>query len=116
MTHKSALVYFDGLCSLCSKEVACHKAHTSSLTFVDIHHSDNLPLPKYQLLQTLHVVTNEGTLLRGLQANIFMWRHSGRLWLARIFSMPGVNFLAEKVYRAWALRRYQRLYGEPSLE
>lgn len=112
MQSSRGTVYYDGQCSLCNKEIAHLQANTCSLEFIDTHTHAALPKPKHILLQQLHVVTDKGNTLIGLDANIYMWRSSGANRLARFFSLPIVYPVATRIYTLWAKRRYQKLYGK----
>lgn len=111
MKQTTDTVYFDGQCPLCSQEIAHLKRRSCSVVFIDAHSAQAPPQPKHLLLQQLHVVTATGETLIGLDANIYMWRNSGSTWLATFFGLPIVYSAAKFIYKYWAKRRYQKLYG-----
>jgi predicted DCC family thiol-disulfide oxidoreductase YuxK len=64
------------------------------------------------LLRTLHLRTADGELLQGLEANVAAWQHTRVGFLWRWLQWPLVRAVAGRVYDAWALWRYRRLYGD----
>lgn len=113
------VVYFDGACPVCSKEINALKG-SCALSFVDIHELESCDeKEKETLLRDLHVKTSDGSWLSGVDANIYMWKkaqESGHksAWLfsflSTTLSLPVVYQIAKLVYRAWANKRYRKLY------
>lgn len=106
-------LFYDGDCPLCRKEIGLLKRLSRpTLAFADIHTVDdrNAP-PREELLRSLHLRKADGSMLRGLEANVAMWQHTafGVPW--RLFTLPGLRVIAGWVYDRWARRRYTRLYA-----
>ena len=112
MNKSGGTVYYDGQCPLCSKEIAHLQRKNCALEFVNAHTEKNLPIDKKALLKQLHVITDTGQTLIGLDANIYMWRNSRSFGLARFFSLPFIYPVAKFFYNAWAKYRYKKLYGD----
>lgn len=107
-------LYYDGLCSLCSREIRTLRSlQRGGLSFVDIHQLAPEPdVPSREaLLRLLHLRTADGNWLVGLPATVRAWSHTRWGWLFRPLLWPGLHTPAEHAYRAWAARRYQRLYA-----
>ena len=104
-------VYYDGACSVCSREIDALKVTGSGLSFVNVHEQDALPYNKEQMLMHLHAVAPSGEVLTGLDANIYMWRACGKHWLASFMAFPLIYIFAKPVYNSWAKRRYKKLYA-----
>ena len=112
--NKSATLYYDGACPLCSAEVnRLQEASDGSLRTLDIHalapeeHGD-----VDELLRTLHYVTPDGDLLVGLDANVAAWQHTQWGFAFRWLRWPLVRAIASRVYDVWAGWRYRRRYGD----
>ena len=107
-------LYYDSQCPLCDKEVARLRALSGDqLALRDIHTVDEPGLPcRDELLRTLHLRTADGELLQGLEANVAAWQHTRVGFLWRWLRWPLIRGCAGRVYDAWALWRYRRLYGE----
>jgi predicted DCC family thiol-disulfide oxidoreductase YuxK len=76
MNNSSVTVWYDGACSLCSREIALmRKLDTATaITFVDVASPDsNCPLNRAELLARFHAEEN-GTLYSGAAAFAAMWR------------------------------------------
>lgn len=107
-------LYYDSHCPLCDKEVVrLRDLSGGELELRDIHTVDESGLPsRDRLLRTLHLRTGDGKLLQGLEANVAAWQHTRFGFLWRWLQWPLIRVVAGRVYDAWALWRYQRLYGE----
>ena len=108
------ILYYDGLCPLCVKEMdRLREIKAVSLQLQDIHALPDDPsrLPsKDELLKVLHL-ERDGQFLTGIDANVAAWQHTryGVLW--RWMRWPLIRWFVEKAYDRWARWRYERLYG-----
>jgi predicted DCC family thiol-disulfide oxidoreductase YuxK len=113
MTATPVIVYYDGQCPLCSREIAHYRdrAKGAPVSFVDISTPDfdaagqgvDLGLAR----QMLHVRVGE-EIRTGIDAAIGMWEAvPGYRWLARLTRLPGIYWLAHVGYRIFA--RFPRL-------
>lgn len=107
-------LYFDAACPLCSKEIARLKrsAPESAINLVNIHLLDpgktDPQLPEKEvLLKTLHLQTQDGRWLTGLDANIYAWRSTPYAKLWRLLRLPGIYWLSQRIYGVWAEVRYR---------
>lgn len=113
-------LYFDGQCPVCRKEMALlRRWKNDDLKLVDIHTlldgMDNMPSQE-TLLRVLHLWTGDGRWLRGVEASVAAWRHTtlGGLWAPLLW--PPFRGIVERVYRCWAARRFDRLYGHCAVD
>ncbi len=107
-------LYYDGLCSLCSREIRTLKRlQRGGLAFADIHQlvlDSTLPT-REALLKLLHLRKADGQWVVGLEANVRAWSHTRWGWLYYPLLWPGLNRVARSIYGRWAERRYERLYA-----
>ena len=103
-------LYFDGRCSICHHETKWIKRWAKdSLVLIDIHESINLPKEKSELLATLHLQTDSGKWLLGLDASVTAWKHTPVGFLFSPLRWPLIKSLADKLYSFWAKRRFCKL-------
>ena len=107
-------LYFDGQCPLCRREMATlARWKDETLVLQDIHDLEPWPEDtpdRATLLHTLHLKTDDGRWVLGLEANVRAWSHTrlGVLWKPLLW--PGLHAIVAWVYRVWADRRFQRRY------
>jgi len=122
-TQPRDVLYYDGQCPLCTKEMAkLARLKDHQLELRDVHslasdtpQADDTTMPgaptpdKDTLLRVLHLERN-GQFLTGIDANIAAWEHTqyGHLW--RWMRWPLIRPLVEWFYARWALWRYNKLY------
>lgn len=108
---KTETLYYDGQCPLCSSEVRRLAALSDKhLACVDVHSTDLETEEKTAMLKVLHYRTEHGEWLTGLDANIAAWQHTKLGFLFRWLRWPVIRTVADKIYSAWAVIRYDRLY------
>jgi predicted DCC family thiol-disulfide oxidoreductase YuxK len=106
------VLYFDGSCPMCQREMA-HLANMKSeqLVLQDIHalESENDVPPKEALLKSLHLRRGDNWVV-GIEANIAAWQYTriGILW--RWLRWPLIKPIASWCYTIWAAKRYERRY------
>ncbi|WP_165856440.1 thiol-disulfide oxidoreductase DCC family protein [Marinobacter sp. JSM 1782161] len=106
-------LYYDGRCPLCRHEIdLLGRWQTGGLNLADIH--TLVPNPQHPdreaLLRRLHLRTDDGRWLVGLDATVRAWSHTPFGALLRPLRWPGLRRLADHLYTTWAHRRYQRRY------
>lgn len=108
MTVLPITVYYDGLCPLCSREIAHYRARAKGapVTFVDITTADFDPLQHGvdpgRIHQFLHVKAGDEMCI-GTEAFIALWEAIPTYrWLARLARFPGVHAVANAAYRIFA--------------
>lgn len=112
------VLYYDGSCPLCRREMSqLLKLKSEALALQDIHQMpaacdspDQNGLPeKAALLKSLHLRKGDQWIV-GLDANIAAWQYTriGLLW--RWLSLPGVKPIANWCYQLWASRRFAKRY------
>jgi predicted DCC family thiol-disulfide oxidoreductase YuxK len=108
MNVEPITVFYDGLCPLCSREIAHYrtKVEGEDVAFVDIASADFdgglFGVDAAQARVVLHVKV--GSEMRtGLAAVMSMWDAlPAYRWLARFVSLPGIHALASIGYRVFA--------------
>ena len=108
-----AALYFDGACPICKREIALVRRLTRQVDFIDVHGLPDRDLPpntnRAGLLLDLHFQHPDGQMDRGLEANVALWQATPLGWLWRLLELPLVRPMAQRFYRRWADRRYQRM-------
>lgn len=106
---------YDGGCPLCSKEVAHYRRvdHEQKVNWVDIDQDTSvlqtLGIGKTAAMKHLHVISAGGDIVKGAYAFATVWEQLPRYrYLARVVRFPGVLRLLDKVYNAFAIRRFSR--------
>lgn len=120
MSRAPHIVLYDGDCSFCQFQirVLTWLDWLNVLSFVPIAHPRAAEvarrIPRDQLLEAIHCVTPEGRIYRGARAIRFMaMRLPLLVLLALIMWIPGVIWVAERIY-AWVARnrsQISRLFG-----
>jgi predicted DCC family thiol-disulfide oxidoreductase YuxK len=108
MTPDPIVIYYDGLCPLCSREIAHYRAHVagSPVAFVDIAAGDFDPnehgVDLARARQVLHVKVG-GQMRTGVDAVISMWEAIPRYRrLAGLARLPGIYLILDVGYRIFA--------------
>jgi predicted DCC family thiol-disulfide oxidoreductase YuxK len=104
-------LYFDGLCPLCSREIAHYRKKVTDqpVTFVDITdpHFDAAAegLDAQRIHQVMHVKVGD-ELRTGVDAFLAIWEIiPGHRWLARLSRLPGVYPVLRLGYSVFATVR-----------
>ena len=126
-SQSPAVVFFDGGCPLCAKEIGLYQRmivnHSiSDLKFVDISQSENeTSLSKHDItleeaMFRMHALDSDGNVQSGTMAFITMWEKLPYWkYLAKLVAIPGITEVVETVYVFWAKRRL-RVTGKESNE
>jgi len=112
------VVFFDGACPLCRREIAHYRRvdRTGRVRWIDAA-SDTGALAVYglsreQAMAELHVQDGAGRWHRGIDAFVVIWsRLPAYRWLARVASVPGLHQVLSFAYRHFARWRYRRRCG-----
>ena len=112
MRMDTRTIYYDGLCQLCSREIAIfqQRVRDGSLAYVDISDESFVPanhgLDAVQIHRTMHVQMEDGRIVTGMDALIAMWEFvPGFRWLAALSRFPIFRPFAEVGYSAFAYLR-----------
>jgi predicted DCC family thiol-disulfide oxidoreductase YuxK len=110
--YSSCTVYFDGMCTVCNREIATYQRLRggNTINWVDASRCDvselSAGLDRAYALQRLHVQTANGTLLSGAAAFVEIWKHLPAFaWMARLCASPYVLPVLEFVYRRFLVMR-----------
>ena len=109
-------VFYDGKCSLCSKEINYYKtiANPKNFTWLDVANNPNylksIDVNLSDALMQLHVLDNKNNIYVGVDAFIIIWRNL-RFWriLSFIVSFPVIKQIANVFYKKFAERRFAKL-------
>ena len=106
-------LYYDGNCPLCLREIrALEKLRDSQLRLVNVHTHEPAPgEPSLDsMLLRLHLKSDDGNWLSGVDATVKAWSHTRWGALFRPLRWPLLSGLADRAYEYWARRRFNGLY------
>jgi predicted DCC family thiol-disulfide oxidoreductase YuxK len=109
-------LFYDGSCPLCSKEIRWLKKMTANrLQFADIHQLDQQEkMDSYPsreaLLRRLHLQTDDGQWLTGLDATVYAWSLTAFGLPFKLLRVRPLRYLTDAIYNRWADRRYRQRY------
>ncbi|MBC61106.1 MAG: hypothetical protein CMP11_01515 [Zetaproteobacteria bacterium] len=89
MMKKKAIIYFDGACHLCSREINYYKKldNLENISYVDISKEDfdheKEGFDKQRVQQFLHVRKSNGDVVTGVDAFAHIWSVLGKFRLLR---------------------------------
>ena len=103
-------IFYDGLCRLCSREIAMfrHRVKDDALAYIDISEPGFDParhaLDPERVHKHMHVRNEQtGQMLTGVDALLAMWECvPGFRWLARFTRIPGIRQLSTVGYAVFA--------------
>lgn len=110
------MVYFDGECPICRREIDLMKILNRSqrLGFIDFSTSEYRPtdqgLSQCDLGRAIHARWSDGTFITGVEVFREMWEAIGFGLLSRLSRRPLINALLVKGY-AWFAKNRLRLTG-----
>ncbi len=100
-----AIVYYDGLCRLCSAEINHYKSMrgASKISFVDItgfeFDAKKEQLDPQKIHQEMHAKDMNGNLLIGVDAFILIWSQLPALaWLGKLAKIKFFNLILQGAY------------------
>lgn len=109
-------VFFDDLCSLCSKEIHYYRSLNpiNPISWEPISESkealEKLGISHSRALQELHVLTEDNQIHVGVDAFISIWSALPYWqWLAKVAAIKPINLLLIVVYKYFAKRRFKNL-------
>ncbi len=109
-------IFYDGTCPLCEKEMHHLQKYDKdgNLSFIDIMEdsfAQQYPDLDWQALNDrIHGMTEDGTMLIGLDATHRAWSEVGKGWLYAPLRWPVIRFFADKAYLVFAKNRYKISY------
>lgn len=108
------ILFFDGQCPLCRKEIKHYQRidHARRIDWQDLFdpHTDvsQHGITHEAAMKVIHAVSQDGQVLKGVAAFMLIWRElPGYRHLARIISTLHVETLLDRLYHAFARRRYR---------
>ena len=115
-TLSPCTVYFDGMCPVCSHEIAAYRQLRGGedIDWVDASRCDAsvliADLDRASAMRRLHVRRSDGTLVSGAAAFVEIWKQLPAFaWLARICANRTTLLALDKLYDGFLLlRRYWR--------
>ena len=113
--------FFDGDCPLCKREIAYYRGCDGAdrIRWVDINRDRDAlaahDLSYHDAMARFHVRDQSGHWYTGAQAFTEIWARLPRWqWLARLFRIPGVAWIASPAYAAFARWRLRHRCGAGS--
>jgi predicted DCC family thiol-disulfide oxidoreductase YuxK len=110
---QSDILYYDGACPLCRREINIVRRLTQHVDFVDVHQLSEAEIPasfsRPALLRDLHLLDRSGQWHIGLAANVGLWQRTRFGFIWRILQWPVIHPLAQWGYRWWADRRFTKM-------
>ncbi len=107
------VLYYDGSCPLCKREMAhLDRLKSDQLVLKNIHDLEpDADIPDAAtLLKSLHLRRGNSWIV-GLDANIAAWQHTRIGFFWRCLSWPVVRPVAGWFYQQWAQRRFAKRYS-----
>jgi len=119
MSTWSLKLLYDGACPFCRREVDFlrRRNHRLLLRFEDISDPQFDPakygLTKEEVNRVLHGVRPDGAVVRGMAAIREAYRAVGLGWITAPTAWPGIRWIADRAYEAFARNRIRwgRLVG-----
>lgn len=115
MTSSKTIMFFDGGCPLCSREVAHYRRldKKQRIEWIDITKDMTLlnafGVSSNTAMERLHVLYRDGRLLTGAYAFAAIWSElSYYSLLAKFLRLPGLLSVLDNLYSLFARWRYQR--------
>ena len=113
------LLFYDGNCPLCSREIRLLERYKDDhLSLQNIHCVETSalaqPYSKADLLAVLHLKTEHGAWLTGLDATVTAWQHTRVGFLLKPLRWPVIAFIADWFYYRWATARVCKLSNSAS--
>tara|TARA_X000000950_G_scaffold212800_1_gene256015 strand:+ start:185 stop:532 length:348 start_codon:yes stop_codon:yes gene_type:complete len=112
---KKIKVFYDGNCKVCDREISYYKKNDSNKKFewVNIHNSrseiNRLNIQKKELMDVLHIETESGKILKGVDAFLEIWSNFKYFRsLAFIVKIKPIKRLTEIFYKIWAKKRKKK--------
>ena len=109
---KKIKVFYDGKCNICKKEIDFYSRIDKDKNFdwVNIHTNKgkitNTGLSKKELLSVLHIQTEKGSIIKGVDAFGVMWSKFKYLKLLSFaIKFKPVNIFANFLYKLWLKNR-----------
>ena len=109
---KKIKVFYDGKCSVCKKEKDFYSKIDKERNFdwVNIHKNKrkitNTGLSKKELLSVLHIQTEKGSMIKGVDAFAIMWSKFRYLKpLSFALKFKPINIFANFLYKLWLKTR-----------
>jgi predicted DCC family thiol-disulfide oxidoreductase YuxK len=105
---ESPVLYFDGACPVCAREIAHYRQQAGSESIVWVNAATCSPellgsdLSRADALARLHLRRPDGSLVSGAAAFVGIWQHLPRwAWLARCFRSGLALHALDLAYRAF---------------
>lgn len=106
---KQSVLYFDGNCPVCSKEMKLlNKLKNADLELTDLWQA-NVEIPQDELLRVLHLRTSNGNWLTGLDATVYAWRHTRLGFIFMPLRWPVLRQISDNIYSRWANKRFCKI-------
>ena len=105
-------LFYDSRCPMCRHEInILARFKDDKLALIDIHSKDNQQEIKtdIELMAVLHLQTNNGQWLTGLDATVAAWQHTPFGVFFKILRWPIIRQCSDWFYIRWARKRQCQL-------
>jgi len=105
-------LFYDGHCPICAHEIKfLARFKDEKLQLIDIHSNNNQQhhKTKHELLAVLHLRTDKGVWLTGLNATVAAWQHTPFGIFFKMLRWPLIKQCSDWLYTKWASKRQCRL-------
>ena len=105
-------LFYDGRCPLCRHEIKIlSRFKDDELRLIDIHSKDNQQKIKtdIELMSVLHLQTDNGHWVTGLDATVAAWQHTPFGVFFKILRWPIIRQCSDWFYIRWARKRQCQL-------
>ena len=109
---KKIKVFYDGKCNICKKEINFYSKidKFNNFDWINIHKNTKeikkIGLSKEKLLSVLHIQTQNGSIVKGVDAFGIMWSKFKYLkFLSFLIKFKPVNIFANFLYKLWLKTR-----------
>jgi len=109
---KKIKVFYDGKCNICKREIDFYSKidRDKNFDWVNIHKNNkkinNTGLSKKELLSVLHIQTQNGSIIKGVNAFGVMWSKFKYLkFLSFAIKLKPINIFANFLYKLWLKTR-----------
>ena len=108
-------VLYDGTCNLCIKQVKFWRRISYGIDFLPLQENlERFPQITYQeAMREMKLINTEGIVYGGAEAFVKIVKYSYPIlgYIALLYYLPGIHFIANKVYAFVAKNRY-RFFGK----
>tara|TARA_B100000579_G_C22701778_1_gene790128 strand:- start:232 stop:633 length:402 start_codon:yes stop_codon:yes gene_type:complete len=122
MNKSKLIIFFDGGCPLCQREIDFLQSRNKEekLKFIDINSSDlsfetEFGITYKEAMERIHALKSDGSIIKDIKVFQEAYNLVGLGWVYAPTKLPIIDKLIEKIYRVWAKYRLKITF-RPSIE